>query len=175
MKQKTAARKYRPATTAMTACGPATLMTSGPSSAKPIANDALRVSVKTPLADSRCSRGTTSGIIAASAGAKKTVTVEMKMFSNSSSAKLSPTSSSAMTANPRRTFVAMRTKRRSTRSTYTPATAENSTAGTRNDRISRLLAVFGWVSDTMTVRPNSTMLPPIWVAAWDSHRRRNAG
>ena len=27
----------------------------------------------------------------------------------------------------------------------------------------------------MTVSPNSTMLPPIWVAAWDSHRRRNAG
>ena len=27
----------------------------------------------------------------------------------------------------------------------------------------------------MTVSPNSTMLPPIWVAACDSHRRRNAG
>ena len=33
--------------------------------------------------------------------------------------------------------------------------------------------MFGWVDDTMTVRPNSTMLPPIWVAACDSQRRRN--
>ena len=82
VKQKTAARKYRPATTRITACGPATLMTSGPSSANPIANAALRVSVKTPFAASSCSRGTTSGIIAASAGAKNTVTVEMKMFSS---------------------------------------------------------------------------------------------
>ena len=31
------------------------------------------------------------------------------------------------------------------------------------------------VSTTMTVSPNSTMLPPIWVAACDSQRRRNAG
>jgi hypothetical protein len=70
-----------------------------------------------------------------------------------------------MLAMPRRTFVAISTSRRSTRSTYTPATAENSTAGTRNDRISRLTAVFGLRSETMTVSPNSTMLPPICVAA----------
>ena len=90
MKQKTAARKYRAATTRMTACGPDTLMTSGPSRANPIANAALRVSVKTPFAASSCRRGTTSGIIAASAGAKNTVTVETKMLSSRMSAKLSP-------------------------------------------------------------------------------------
>ena len=39
--------------------------------------------------------------------------------------------------------------------------------------MSRLTAVFGCVSDTMTVSPNRTMLPPIWVAACDSQRRRN--
>ena len=82
VKQKTAATKYSAATTRMTACGPATLMTSGPSSAKPTANAALRVRVKTPFADSSCGAGTTSGIIAASAGAKNTVTVEMKMLSS---------------------------------------------------------------------------------------------
>ena len=42
---------------------------------------------------------------------------------------------------------------------------QKSTAGTRNDRISRLTAVFGLRSETMTVSPNSTMLPPICVAA----------
>ena len=81
MKQKTAARKYRAATTRITACGPAMLMTSGPSSAKPMAKAAFRVSVKTPFAAAAGRRGTTSGIIAASAGAKNTVTVETKMFS----------------------------------------------------------------------------------------------
>ena len=35
--------------------------------------------------------------------------------------------------------------------------------------------MFGWVYETMTVSPNSTMLPPIWVAACDSQRRRNDG
>ena len=43
--------------------------------------------------------------------------------------------------------------------------AENSTAGTRNVRISRLTAVFELVdSTTTTVSPKRTMLPPIWVA-----------
>ena len=87
MKQKTAARKYSPETTRITACGPAMLMTSGPRSAKPSANAALRVSVKTPFADSSCRRGTTCGIIAASAGAKKTVTVEMNRLSSSNSSR----------------------------------------------------------------------------------------
>jgi hypothetical protein len=93
------------------------LITSGPSSANPSANAAFRVSVKIPLADNSWLRGTTSGIIAASAGAKNTVTVEMKMLSKSSNRKLSPTTSSPITAAPRRTFVAMSTRRRSMRST----------------------------------------------------------
>ena len=41
--------------------------------------------------------------------------------------------------------------------------------------MSRLTAVFDCVeSTTMTVSPKRTMLPPIWVAACDSQRRRNA-
>ena len=87
MKQKIDARKYSPETTRITACGPAMLMTSGPSSAKPSANAALRVRVKTPFADSSCRRGTTCGIMAASAGAKKTVTVEMNRLSSSNSSR----------------------------------------------------------------------------------------
>ncbi len=117
MKQKTAARQYRAPTMMMTACGPARLMTSGPRSANPIAKAALRVSVKTPFAASSWFRGTTSGIIAASAGAKNTVTVDTKMFSSRISRKLSPTRTSAKIARPRRMFVATRTSRRSTRST----------------------------------------------------------
>ena len=91
VKQKTAARKYRAATTRMTASGLAMLTTSGPSNAKPRANAPLRVRVKMPFADSSCERGTRTGIIASSAGAKKTVTVETKMLSSRMSAKLAPT------------------------------------------------------------------------------------
>ena len=61
----------------ISAWGPAIFTMSGPSNAKPRANAALSVSVNTPFAASSWRRGTTIGIIAASAGAKKTVTVEM--------------------------------------------------------------------------------------------------
>ena len=53
----------------------------GRASANPRANAAFSVSVKMPFAASSCLRGTSFGIIAASAGAKNTVTVETKMFS----------------------------------------------------------------------------------------------
>ena len=85
------------------------LMTSGPSSAKPRAKAAFRVSVKTPFAASSCRRGTTSGIIAASAGAKNTVTVDTNKFSRSSSRRKSPTRNRPIIARPRRTLVAMST------------------------------------------------------------------
>ena len=71
-------------------------------------------------------------------------------------------------------FVAIRTSRRSSRSTNTPASAENSTAGSRNVKIRALTAVVEPVdSAMMTVRPKMTMFPPIWVAAWASQRSRN--
>ena len=63
-------------------------MTNGPRRANPIAKAALRVSVNTPYAANSIERGTTSGIIAASAGAKKTVTVETKHFSDWSLAEM---------------------------------------------------------------------------------------
>ena len=88
--QKTAARKYRPATTRMTASGPATLTTSGPSSANPTANAALSVRVKIPFAARSCRRGTSTGIIASSAGAKNTVTVETATLSSRMSARFPP-------------------------------------------------------------------------------------
>ena len=117
VQQKTDATKYRPATTRITASGPAMLMTSGPSRANPSAKAALRVSVKIPFAASSCRRGTTCGIIDSSAGAKNTVTVETNVLSSRMSRKLSPTRNSPMIANPRRTFVATSSRRRSTRST----------------------------------------------------------
>src|SRR5205085_4651294 len=80
VQQKTAATKYRPATTMISAGAPAILTISGPTSVKPRANAAFNVRVKIPFADSSCRRGTTIGIIAASAGAKNTVIVETAMF-----------------------------------------------------------------------------------------------
>ena len=117
MKQKTAAIRYRNATTRITASGDAMFTTSGPRSAKPIANAAFSVSVKMPFAASSCFRSTTSGIIAASAGAKNTVTVETKMFSSRMSPRFAPTRYRAMNASPRRMFVRTRIVRRSMRST----------------------------------------------------------
>ena len=117
VQQNAAATRYSAATMRITACGPAMLITSGPSSANPSAKAALSVSVNTPFAARSWLRGTTSGIIAASAGAKNTVTVETKMLSNRISRKLSPTRNSPMIAIPRSTFVATSTRRRSIRST----------------------------------------------------------
>ena len=171
--QKIAARKYSPATTTMTASGPATLTTSGPSRAKPSAKAALRVSVKIPFAARSCERGTSTGIIASSAGAKKTVIVEIATLSSRMTARFVPARYSATNARPRRRFVAIRIRRRSIRSTYTPATAENSTAGTRKVRMRMLTAVLEPLELTMMVSPKRTMLPPIWVDACDSQRRRN--
>ncbi len=96
VKQKTAASRYRNATTRITAPGEARFTTSGPSSAKPIANAAFRVSVKIPFAASSWWRSTTSGIIAASAGAKNTVTVDTKTFSSRIRARFAPTRYRAM-------------------------------------------------------------------------------
>ena len=117
-KQKTAARKYRPATTTITASGDAMLTTSGPSRANPIANEALRVRVKIPLADRSCLRSTTKGIIAASAGAKKTVTVEIAKLSSRISGEVRRRRGRGATnAAPRSTLVTTRMIRRSMRST----------------------------------------------------------
>ena len=82
-----------------------------------MANAALRVSVKTPLAESSCLRGTTCGIIAASAGAKNTVTVEMRALNRSRSRRFAPTAHRATDSTARSTFVPTRTSRLSNRST----------------------------------------------------------
>ena len=78
---------------------PTSVTTIGPSSAKPIANAALSVSVNTPFAASSCRRGTSSGIIAASAGAKNTVIVETTMLRTQDERRgSSPTRNSATNA-----------------------------------------------------------------------------
>ena len=129
--------------------------TIGPRSAKPIANAALRVSVKTPFAAISCLRGTSCGIIAASAGPKNTVIVDTTTLSTRiSRAGSRPTRNSPTNASDRSTFVTIRTTRLSSRSTYTPAMAENRTAGPRKVRIRMLTAVLDRVaSRMMTVRP----------------------
>ena len=55
-----------------------------------MANAALSVSVKMPLAASSWLRGTRTGIIASSAGAKKTVTVETKTLRSRMIARFVP-------------------------------------------------------------------------------------
>ena len=91
--------------------------TSGPRSANPRANAAFKVSVKMPFAASNWLRGTRFGIIAASAGAKNTVTVETKMFRIRITARLAPARYRATNARPRRRLVATRIVRPSMRST----------------------------------------------------------
>ena len=56
-------------------------MRKGPSRAKPSANATFIVSVKSPLAASSWFRGTSDGIIDASAGPKKVVTVDTRTIS----------------------------------------------------------------------------------------------
>lgn len=83
--------KYRTATTAISAGAPAIFTISGPRRVNPTAKAAFRVSVKMPFADISWRRGTSIGIIAASAGEKNTVIVETVMFRRYSSRRWSPT------------------------------------------------------------------------------------
>ena len=130
--------------------------------------------MKTPFALISCLRGTMVGIIAASAGAKNTVMVEMIAFSSRMTSRFVPARKSRMKKTARRTLVPTRTPRLSRRSTYTPATAEKSTAGPRNESTRMLTAVLDAVaSRTMTVSPYSTMFPPICVNSWLSQSSRN--
>ena len=77
---KTIATRYRNATVRISTSGPARLTTSGPSRANPRAKATFWVNVNRPFAASSWRRGTSTGIIAASAGAKNVVTVEIAMF-----------------------------------------------------------------------------------------------
>ena len=97
--------------------GLAIVTTSGPSTVKPIAKAAFRVSVKIPLAAVSWPGGTTSGIIESSAGAKKVVAIETAMFSTKTTAMFVSSRASAMKRPARRRFVTTRTIRRSKRST----------------------------------------------------------
>ena len=138
----------------MSAGAPARVTTIGPSSAKPTANAALRVSVNTPLAASSWRRGTRNGIIASSAGAKNTVIVDTVTLSSRINGTVEPTRKMSTKQNVRSRLVITRISRRSNRSTYTPATAENSTAGRRKLRMSTLTAVLDDVASRMiTVSP----------------------
>ena len=82
-----------------------------------MAKAALRVNVNTPFAAISCLRGTTCGIIAASAGAKNTVTVEIRTLNSISKSRLTPARKSATDSAARNRLVATSTRRLSNRST----------------------------------------------------------
>ncbi len=97
--------------------GPATVATIGPNSVKPIANAAFRVSVKMPLAAVSWARGTSSGIMLSSAGAKKVVAIETATLKK----RITPTfvwnTAIAKKKAARSRLVVISTRRRSNRST----------------------------------------------------------
>ena len=67
--------RYSTATMAIVTSVPTTELASGPSTAKPTANDAWSPKMNRPFAVISCDRGTSSGIMADSAGAKNVVSV----------------------------------------------------------------------------------------------------
>ncbi len=73
--------------------------------------------MNTPLAVISCRRGTSCGIIDASAGAKNTVTVEIITLTSSRISRKSPAIHRMTNSAARITLVATRTMRRSNRST----------------------------------------------------------
>src|SRR5450759_4113736 len=79
-------------------------MTNGPNNAKPSANAALVVRAKRPLAARSCPLGTRKGIIEASAGPKKVVTVETRIISRYSKSRLPLTRKTSTKAAPRSGF-----------------------------------------------------------------------
>ena len=130
-KQSSPASRKRTATRMMEASGPAMRTTAGPSRANPNANAAFSVKVKSPFAEVSCSRRTSSGIIASSAGAKRVVMMLAKILSKSTMPRASTLPSMRKMAPARVKFATMSTSRLSSRSTHTPAIGERRTAGTR--------------------------------------------
>ena len=153
-KQNRPASRKSTATRMMDASGPAMRTTAGPSSANPKANAAFSVKVKSPFAETSCSRRTSSGIIASSAGAKSVVMMLAKMLSKSTMPSVSTLPSIRKNAPARVRLATISTSRLSSRSTHTPAIGERRTAGTRKLRKRALsVEVEPLRSATSTVRP----------------------
>ncbi len=102
---------------------------------KPTRNAPLNVKVKSEFATSRSVLRTIEGMVAASAGTKKIVTVATRKFTRYAVVTLSPARISGMTTTARSAFVTTSTIRRSTRSTRTPPANPKSTAGMIASRI----------------------------------------
>jgi hypothetical protein len=91
--------------------------------------------------------------MAASAGAKKTVTTEKTVLRSRTRPMSAPTMTMPMSTTARNAFVITSISRRSTRSTYTPASADSSTEGTRKVRNRALTAELRLLAErTTTVR-----------------------
>src|SRR5260370_32447270 len=108
---------------------PAIAITIGARMMKPTRNAPLNVNVKSEFATSRSRLRTIAGIVADSAGTKKTVIAATRKFTTYAAVTLSPTTSSGSTAAARNAFVTTSTRLRSVRSTTTPAKTPNTTAG----------------------------------------------
>ena len=153
-KQRMPASKKSAATRMIAASGPAIRTTAGPKRANPRANAAFNVKVKRPFAEVSCSRRTSNGIIASSAGANTVVMMLAKMLSKSTTPSASTLPSIRKKAPARVRLATIRTRRLSSRSTHTPAIGERSTAGTRKLRKRALrVEVDPLRSATSTVRP----------------------
>lgn len=98
--------------------------------------------MKIPIAVSSWFVGTTLGIIDASAGVSTTVVRLIPRLRASRSATFVPARASPSVRTVRTRFGTINAQRRSSRSTRTPASADRTIVGTRNDITSALTAVF---------------------------------
>jgi len=150
-------------------------MTIGARMMKPTRNAPLNVNVKSEFATSRSRLRTIAGIVADSAGTKKTVIAATRKLTMYAVVTLSPSTNSGSTATARRAFVITRTRFRSVRSTTTPANTPNTTAG----RIARRMRIDDDVLDFVS-SPTSTMSAKVVALAATcdkicaAHRARNA-
>ena len=151
-KQAIVAATYRTVTTPRTNEGPASVTSSGPRKVNPTANEAWSVRLNTPIAVSSCSRRTTRGIIEPSAGVRKMLVKLIPRMSSSRAATFAPARARPRVMVARARFGPMSARRRSRRSTTTPAKADRKIVGTTNDMTRALTAVLERVDvNTSTV------------------------
>ncbi len=141
-----------------------------------MAKVALMVSTKIELAAIRWRRSTIRGIDVSSAGAKIAVAVATPKLMRYTSGTLAlavvgATKMNATMPTARTTLVASMISFALLRSTSTPPSVLNSTAGTRKVRISSATAVSEpVVRRTVAMSAARTMLLASWLSVWADHR-----
>src|SRR2546425_2978364 len=141
----------------------------------PTRNAPLKVNVKSEFAAMRSRFRTRVGIIAASAGTKKIVTVATRKFTTYATVRLVPKSSSGTIEAARNRFVTMSMSRRSVRSTMMPPAIPKSTAGMIASRIKNDDDVFECViSATRMISALVTAFAATCERFWAAQIARNA-